>query len=67
MEQASKRLPSGMIVTLVLMACTAVGITVTGVVYHQQFWRMLPLYVSLFVMLLNTRVNRYGLLVGSLN
>lgn len=50
-----------------LMLATAVGITVTGIVYGQSFWRMLPLYVSLLVMLLNSRVNRYGLLVGSFN
>lgn len=50
-----------------LLAVTAVGITLTGILYKQSLWRMLPLYVSLSVMLLNSRVNRYGLLVGSLN
>ncbi len=67
MEKGGKTLPREVVVTLLLLGLTAIGITVTGILYEQSFWRMLPLYISLFVMLLNTRVNRYGLLVGSLN
>ena len=53
--------------TLVMLTLTGAGITVCGITFKQEFWRMLPLYISLFVMLLNTRVNRYGLLLGSFN
>ena len=51
----------------ILLGATAVGITVTGIVFGQDFVRMIPLYVSLFVMLLNSRANRLGLLLGSIN
>ena len=67
MEHKPCRLPRTMVLTLVLMGLTAVGITVTGIWFEQSFWRMLPLYISLIVMLLSTRVNRYCLLLGSLN
>ena len=34
---------------LTLMALTAVGITATGIIYKQDFFKMIPLYVSLVV------------------
>lgn len=49
------------------MAITAIGITVTGIVFKQAFFRMLPLYVSLFISLLQTRVSRYAPLIGGIN
>lgn len=52
---------------LVLMGCTAVLITVSGIVYNQNFLRILPLYVSLFIALLQSRVNRFASLIGSVN
>lgn len=52
---------------LILMSLTAVGITVTGILFKQSFFRILPLYISLFVALLQSRVNRYALLIGALN
>ena len=42
-------------------------ITVCGVVFHQSFWRILPLYVSLIVARLQAHVNRYASLLGGLN
>ncbi len=50
-----------------LMALTAVLITVAGVVYNQNFFRILPLYVSLIIGMLQSRVNRFASLLGSAN
>lgn len=52
---------------LLLMGLTAVGITVSGVLFHQSFWRILPLYISLIIGLLQSRVSRYAPLLGSFN
>ena len=51
----------------ILMGLTAVLITVAGVYYKQSFLRILPLYISLFVGMLQSKVNRYACLVGSMN
>ena len=52
---------------IALMILTAAGITVTAVIFGQQFWRILPLYVSLTVALLQSRMLRAASLVGGLN
>ena len=52
---------------IVLMALTAVGITATAVIYHQQFWRITPLYVSLIIALMQSRMMRAASLLGGLN
>ena len=49
------------------MGLTAVLITVAGVVCHQNFFRILPLYVSLIIGMLQSRVNRFASLLGSVN
>ena len=49
------------------LAVTAVAITLTGIFFGQSFWRILPLYVSLAVALLQSRMNRYASLLGSIN
>lgn len=54
-------------VVISLAAVTGVAVSVTGVIFHQSAFRMIPLFVSLFVMLLQTRVSRYAQLLGSLN
>ncbi|MBQ8782471.1 MAG: nicotinamide mononucleotide transporter [Clostridia bacterium] len=51
----------------ILMGCTAVLITVAGVYFKQSFLRILPLYISLVIALLQSRVNRYASLIGSMN
>ena len=53
--------------TLLLMLATAIGITVTGVVFKQAPIRMMPLYVSLIISLMHTRAIRYAHLMGSMN
>lgn len=55
------------IIIYVLMACTGVLITVTGVYFNQSFLRILPLYNSLVIASLQSRVNRYSNLLGSIN
>lgn len=51
----------------ILMVCTAVLITAAGICFHQSFLRILPLYISLIISLLQSRVNRYASLIGSIN
>ena len=52
---------------LCLMAVTAILITVTGILFQQSFLRILPLYVSLVVGVLQSRANRYAALLGGIN
>ncbi len=49
------------------MCFTAVLITVAGIHFQQSFLRILPLYISLVIGLLQSRVNRYASLLGSVN
>lgn len=51
----------------ILMALTGILITVTGIYYKQSFLRILPLYNSLVIAMLQSRVNRYSNLLGSIN
>ena len=52
---------------LILLAVTAMLITVTGILFRQNFLHILPLYVSLVVGMLQSRANRYASLLGGLN
>lgn len=61
-ELIKKNIPS-----FLLIGCTAILITVTGIQFNQSFFRILPLFISLFVANLQSRVNRYGSLLGSIN
>lgn len=51
----------------VMMAITGILITVAGVAFDQSFLRILPLYVSLVISMLQTKVNRFALLLGGVN
>ncbi len=51
----------------ILMFCTAVLITVTAVYFNQKFLLIMPLYVSLIIGMLQSKVNRYSCLLGSAN
>ncbi len=62
-----RKLQADLVFTMALMALAAVGITVTGILYEQDFWRMLPLYFSLGILLLNSRVSRLAPLAGACN
>ena len=52
---------------LILMITTAVLITVTGIIFDQSFIRILPLYVSLCIGMLQSRVSRTAYLIGACN
>ena len=40
---------------------------VFAILYKQAFIKVLPIFITIVVMLLNSRANRYGLLLGSIN
>ena len=54
-------------IIFILMGCTAVLITAAGIYYKQSFLRILPLYISIVIGMLQSRVNRYASLIGSIN
>ena len=62
-----KQLSKTDIITLILMGITAVTVAVTGVVFQQTFFRILPLFVSLVIAFLQSRVSRYAPLLGGIN
>ena len=49
------------------MAVTGVTILVCAIVFKQMFIKVLPLFFSLFIMLLNSRANRIGFILGAIN
>lgn len=51
----------------VLMLLTAVSITVTAFIFPENILRIIPLYISLFIMLLQTKANRFCFLIGGCN
>lgn len=51
----------------ILMGFTAILITAAGIYFHQNFLLILPLYISLVIGMLQSRVNRYANLIGSMN
>lgn len=55
------------IFTVSLILVTAATITVTGIIFGQVWWKMIPLYVSLVVGLCQTRASRYASLIGGTN
>lgn len=50
-----------------LMALTAVMITAAAIYNKQNFFEVMPLYVSLVIALLQSKVNRFASLLGSFN
>ena len=55
------------ILPLVMLAITTVCITVSGILYKQPILHILPLYISLVISLLQSRVNRIAYLIGAGN
>ena len=51
----------------VLMALTAVGISAAAIYYKQSFLLIMPLYVSIVIGMLQSRVNRFASMLGSVN
>ena len=55
------------VINYIFMAVTFAGLVLTAVIFRQKFIKLLPCLISLFVMLLQSRANRYGYLLGGLN
>lgn len=55
------------IIIYILMTLTGILITISGIYYKQNFLRILPLYNSLIIAMLQSKVNRYSNLFGSVN
>ena len=55
------------IFTFFLIGVTFVLITVTAFMYSEDVFIIVPLYISLTVMLLQSRANRYAFLLGGIN
>jgi nicotinamide riboside transporter PnuC len=55
------------VVNYIFMAVTFAGLVLTAVIFRQRFIKLLPCLISLSVMLLQSRANRYGFLLGGLN
>lgn len=53
--------------SLIAISVTGLLITVTGIISSQEVLRIIPLYVSLFVGMLQARANRYACLIGGCN
>lgn len=53
--------------TFFLIGITFVLITITSAMYSEDVFVIVPLYVSLGVMFLQSRANRYAFLLGGIN
>ncbi len=51
----------------IIIVLTGVAILVAGILCKQEFFLMIPLFVSLFVMAFQSEANRVGALIGSIN
>ena len=54
-------------ISAALLVLTSVGLVVTWIVFGQTPLRMLPLFISLFVGILQAGANRYACLIGGVN
>lgn len=54
-------------ITYLLMVIVAITITILSVYFKADPLKTFPLYVSLIIMVLNSRINRYGPLIGGIN
>ena len=55
------------VIYLFLISIAFVGISATALLFSCDFYRLVPLYVSLLVMFLQTKANRLCFLLGGLN
>ena len=51
----------------ILIGITGAAILVAGIVCRQEFFLMIPLFISLFVMGFQSEANRVGALCGAVN
>ena len=52
---------------IIIIVLTGIAILVTGILCKQQWFLMVPLFVSLFVMAFQSEANRLGVLIGAGN
>lgn len=52
---------------ILLLIAAAISITVTGIVFHQKVFRIIPLYISLIIGLMQSKANRYANMIGAGN
>lgn len=52
---------------IIIIIITGIAILVAGILCKQEFFLMIPLFVSLFVMAFQSEANRMGPLIGSIN
>jgi len=51
----------------IILVITYIAILTTGIIFKQPFYRILPLFVSVIVMTLQSSANRFGYLFGGIN
>ena len=56
-----------LILKKIIIILTGVAILVSGIYFKQEFFLMIPLFVSLFVMSFQSEANRVGSLIGAIN
>ncbi len=52
---------------IIIITITGIAILIAGILCKQEFFLMIPLFVSLFVMAFQSEANRVGPLIGSIN
>ena len=51
----------------IIIILTGFAILASGIYFKQEFFLMIPLFVSLFVMSFQSEANRIGSLIGAIN
>ena len=51
----------------IIIILTGLAILISGIYFKQEFFLMIPLFVSLFVMSFQSEANRIGSLIGAIN
>lgn len=51
----------------IIIILTGIAILMSGIYFKQEFFLMIPLFVSLFVMSFQSEANRLGSLIGAIN
>ena len=67
MQTSFKTIKKENIFKAALILVTFLFLTASGILFKQSFLRMIPLYISLIVGLLQSNVNRYAPLIGGIN
>ena len=49
------------------MTITGLGAFISGVIFKSPIMEILPIFITLFVMLFNSRANRIGFIIGGCN